>query len=263
LNGRAVVKGQRVRAGDEVLVPGESLPAPPPPSSYVVRETLDVLVASKPAGLPSVHLRGSVGDSFARWIELAFPECASVGAPGEAGLAHRLDTGTSGLLLVARTPEAYDDLRRQFTARQIEKTYLAVVAGHVTGPMRIDAPLGAPARRSGGARPRDPDSARDGARAALTFVVPIEGAGAATVVRATTRSGARHQVRAHLAAAGFPLLADRDYGGPPSAGLASFLLHAESLRWRVPGSGAAAYDRSEPPGGWTEVLARLRAEPDR
>ena len=102
------------------------------------------------------------------------------------------------------------------------------------------------------------DPARYAAQPALTLVEPLEQVGRHALVRARTSSGARHQVRVHLAHAGHPLAGDVLYGGEPAPGLDGFLLHACALRWREPGAGREAFDESPPPERWREILGRLR-----
>jgi len=270
-DGRRVRKGDRVVAGDEILLPataapgatatvagGDDLVGASPP--VVVRETPGVLVVDKPSGLPSVALAGLRGESLAAWVARREPSSAGVGRPGEHGLAHRLDGETSGLVLVARTDEAWSDLRGQFDRREIEKTYLALVRGDPGRELDVDVPIGrhprSRRRMVAVAGPRDP--VRYAARPARTRVETVERLGDLSVVRARTSSGARHQVRVHLAHAGHPLVGDVLYGGEPIPGLVGFLLHASALRWREPGTGREATDEVAPPGRWDEVLRRRR-----
>ncbi len=259
-NGRPTTKGERVASGDEVLAPvQDSLPGGAAAGATVVRVTSEVLVLAKPAGLASVGVVGRPTPSLAAWVAGQHPECATVGAPGECGLAHRLDTGTSGLVLVARCEHAYRSLRRQFTGHAVEKSYLAVVAGEVRSPVRIAVPIGQhpKSRRRVRAVEKPEARGRYSSRDALTEVEPLRRVGSATLVRATTTSGARHQVRVHLAHVGHPLLGDPLYGGAAQAALPGFLLHAERLCWRDPRSDSRQEDRIEPPDSWAAALARL------
>jgi 23S rRNA pseudouridine1911/1915/1917 synthase len=231
VNGRRTAKGQRVRAGDDVVVQAASVTASR--EIHLVLTTPDLLAVAKPAGLPSVALRGRETDSLAARIAARFPKCADVGRPGESGLVHRLDTGTSGLLLVARTPEAYDALRAQFRGHRVEKRYLALVEGRLRRAVSITAPIGQHrgSRRRMRALGPGYDAARYAARPAATEVMPVRCFGEATLVRATTRTGARHQVRVHLASIGHPLVNDAAYGEAELPDLPGYLLHAEALRW--------------------------------
>lgn len=259
-NGRPTTKGERVAPGDVLLVPenllGEATVAPG--ACRVVRVIGDVAVIDKPAGLPSASVAGKRAATAAAWAAARFPECASVGRPGEHGLAHRLDTGTSGLLLVARDERAYRSLREQFRRRAVEKSYLAVVTGHLREALSIEAPIGRHPKSRRRVRALGPgaDAARDRARPATTLVEPVRSLGPATVVRATTTSGVRHQVRVHLAHVGHPLLGDTLYGGPPSPN-GTYSLHAERIAWLDPATGAAREVHLAPPPSWSEALDTL------
>lgn len=245
VNSRPGRKGLRVLAGEEIEIP--ETPAPrPAPDVAIVRETPHLLVVAKPPGVASVSVAGSDAPTVAAWLAERFPECASVGAPGESGLVHRLDRDTSGLLLAARRADAYEALRRQFRRHEVLKTYLAVVSGRLERAQAIDLPLGrlGPSRmqvvRPGGA-----------AVTARTEVAPLRVLAHATVVRARTRTGVRHQVRVHLAAIGHPLIGDARYGGPPIEG--GHRLHACALCWRGP---AGEFERAclPPPAEWERWL---------
>jgi len=259
VDGRAARKGDRVRSGEVVVVPhadgATDTPAEGPLT--VVRETLAVLVLDKPAALPSVALRGAGGDSLAARIARHFPECADLGRPGESGLVHRLDTGTSGLLLAARTADAYASLRAQFRAHTVAKEYLALVAGRLERPLCIDAPIGQhrAARSRVRALATTATARRYAARPACTNVTPERVFDDATLVRARTTTGARHQIRVHLAGAGHPLLGDPLYGAS-TPGPAGFLLHASRIEWLDPVTGAAQSDDAPLPETWSARTAQ-------
>jgi len=266
VNGHRAQKGQRLRSGDVVCVPREEAPDPASvPRPEVVRMTSEVLVLAKPAGLPSVALRGAAGDSLAARIAAHFPECASVGGAGESGLVHRLDTGTSGLLLAARGDAAYASLRAQFRAHAVRKEYLALVAGELRAPLQLDTPIGqhhASKRRMRAVAHEDHDQ-RYASRPARTDVRPERLLTGATLVRATTSSGARHQIRVHLASAGHPLLGDPLYGdgaltrAGAVVGTGGFLLHACRIDWRDPATAEATSDELALPSTWDALLASL------
>ncbi|HEY8517563.1 MAG TPA: RluA family pseudouridine synthase [Candidatus Binatia bacterium] len=262
VNGRRASKGERLRAGDRVVVQAAPGPAASETSLEVVLDGEDVLVVAKPAGLPTVALRGAAGDSLAARIAARFPECAAIGQPGESGLVHRLDTGTSGLLLVARTAEAYANLRAQFREHRVEKQYLALVAGRLTDEVRIATPIGQHRRSRTRMRTVAPGmpSERYTPRPATTDVVPLRVFADATLVRATTCSGVRHQIRVHLASIGHPLVNDTTYGGPTLAALPGFVLHASALRWHDVRTGSERWLELPLPATVESALAQL--EPD-
>lgn len=271
-NGHPARKGERVAAGDLISIDcerpdaiGHSEAADDAPR--VISATDQVAVIDKPAGLASVSLAGRPGASVAQWAAMTFPECAGVGRPGENGVAHRLDTGTSGLLLIARTATAYTALRDQFDRRTIEKSYLAIVEGALAERRLLDTPIGQhpKSRRRMRCVSREDASLRYRVRAAATIVEPIEGIGTATLVRATTCSGVRHQIRVHLADAGHPLLGDVLYGASPLTGSSPYFLHAECIRWKDPATGGLREEIAGEPSAWASIRNRLsqREEPTR
>src|SRR5690606_24613172 len=156
------------------------------------------------------------------------PELAGVGDdPREAGLAHRLDTGTSGVLLACRDGATWRAMRAAFSAGEVGKAYLALVAGAAeAGESRV--PLAQRGKRS------VVDAA--GLPAHTSWEVQEQVAGA-TLLRCAARTGRMHQVRAHLAAAGHPLVGDALYGGPPDEDVIGFFLHAAALTFRHPARG--------------------------
>lgn len=180
-----------------------------------------LVVVDKPAGLPTHPLepeeRGTVANRLAR----VHPECAQASTdPRDGGFVHRLDAPTSGVLVAARTLLAYETLRSAFAAHQVEKAYWALVEGVVDEPVTIDAPL---VTRAGRARVDEQDGLE-----ALTVVHPLARGPAHTLVEATTRTGRLHQIRAHLAHVGHPLVGDALYGGSLSHAQEP-QLHARSI----------------------------------
>lgn len=255
VNGRAGRKGQTLQAGDVVeiaaaaVAPAEA--APDPALAIPVLYEDDALIAvDKPSGMPAVALRASDRGTVANFLLARHAEMAAAGGtPLEAGLVHRLDTGTSGVLLAARTPAAWRALREQFRRRAVEKRYLALVDGALSAPRTMRDPIAHhPARASAMLVCADAARARAlGARPALTTVRPLERRGAATLVEVVIATGVRHQIRAHLAAAGHPVRGDAVYGGAPAPRL---MLHAAALGCRHPVTGAALRIDSPLPPAW-------------
>jgi 23S rRNA pseudouridine1911/1915/1917 synthase len=232
VRGKRVKKGHRVEPGDVIELArapavGDALRAVPDADAagalVVLAERPDLVAIAKPAGMPSQPLRAGERGTAANAIAARWPECAALGDdPRDAGLVHRLDIGTSGVLVAARTVAAYRALRDAFAAGRVKKQYLAITCGRpVAG--ECDAPL---VQRGNHVVV---DHA-DGLPAATAFAVERSTAVHA-LVRCTASTGRMHQVRAHLAHVGAPIAGDARYGGVPIAGLASdgFFLHASCV----------------------------------
>jgi len=234
-SGRVLVDGRTAAAAsapprDALIVVAA---APAPAGSGAVRDagTVSVLwegdgllAVSKPAGLHSQ--RGRERGSVADFLAVRYPGIAEVGDDArECGLVHRLDRDTSGVLLAATTRRAYRDARRAFAEKTVAKSYLALVRGAVESELTIDTTL---ARRRTRVVP-----ARRGDRRlpASTGIEPLEQGGSWSLVRATMRTGVTHQVRAHLALAGHPIIGDLKYGqlAAPAGTRDGQLLHASRI----------------------------------
>ena len=172
---------------------------------------------------------------------------------------HRLDTDTSGLLLAARTDAAHAMLRAQFSARTVEKGYLALVAGEIHAGGEIALPLlhdPRDSRRMQAAS--DPAYAEEhGARPAVTRFEPVERRGGFTLLEVEIPTGVMHQIRAHLAFIGHPLAGDALYGGPDLPGLSRHFLHASRLAFAHPDGSRVRYESPLP----AELEAALRGLP--
>jgi 23S rRNA pseudouridine1911/1915/1917 synthase len=228
LNGRRASKGDRVAVGDTVELTREPVhgtalrPAPDPDVPLVIlAERSDLVAVAKPAGVPSQPLRAGELGTMANAIAFRFPECVAIGDdPRDGGLVHRLDIGTSGVLIAARTPEAHRALRAAFGAGMVVKHYLAITDGRPVA-RECDAPL---AQRGKRAVVDLAEGLPAYTEIAVESTLPRH-----ALVRCIARTGRMHQVRAHLAHVGAPLTGDALYGGAPLPGHDGFFLHAERI----------------------------------
>jgi 23S rRNA pseudouridine1911/1915/1917 synthase len=230
LDGRRARKGDLVHAGQQVLAFLESPDSVEPSADLaldLVLVTPDVVIVNKRPGIASAPVPTSPRQNVATALAARFPEMASVGyREREPGLVHRLDTFTSGLLLAARTAHAFDCLRKALREGRLRKRYLAIVQGPLDDTEGvIDAPLATRTRRA-----RKVVVAVKG-RAATTHYRVASRHGALVVLEVSAAAAYRHQIRAHLASIGCPLVNDELYGGSPHAGLAAgrHALHASYM----------------------------------
>lgn len=228
--GKRVKKGHFVSPGDVIEVAhapitGEALrPVPDPALAaqlVVLLERPELVVIDKPAGVPSQPLRAGELGTIANALAHRYPECATIGDdPRDGGLVHRLDIGTSGVLIAARTPEAYRALREAFGASLVDKIYLAITEGRPVS-RDCDAPLAQRGKRVA-------VDHTDGLSAYTSFTVDTASPTHA-LVRCSAKTGRMHQVRAHLAYVGSPIAGDELYGGAPVPGHDGFFLHAAEV----------------------------------
>lgn len=222
----------------------------------VVFEDDDVLVIDKPAGLVVHPGAGNTSGTLVHGLVARYPEIASVGDPERPGIVHRLDKGTSGLLLVARSPAAYTDLVAQLSSRSVERRYDALAWGQPepsTGV--IDAPVGRstrdPTRMTVSSRGRD---ARTHYRVQEVYRSPA----LVSLLECRLETGRTHQVRVHLAAIHHPVVGDARYGGQRQPLHAPRpLLHAKALAFTHPRNGTRIALESPLPADFRAVLEEL------
>ena len=260
LAGNARVNGRRARPA-HVLIAGDQVQIASieetPPDLDILRSSEQLLVLNKPAGLPTIALAGQTGDSMAARVAAADPEFRPPGPPLESGIVHRLDTGTSGVLLAARADSLWEALRRQTREHAWAKTYLCIVEGELPEKTEVQLAIGQHPksnRRMLGVP--DPEKwKRYSARMASSRVDPIAAADQQTLVRVHTRTGLRHQVRIHLASLGHPVRNDPLYGEVRDQSLPGHYLHGESIRWIDPSSGNMHTEVAPIPDWWPDWAA--------
>ncbi len=258
-----------LRSGERVSV---TLPPPEPASVEaealplaVLYEDAHLLAIDKPPGMVVHPAPGARRGTVVNALLHHLGTLEGVGDPGRPGIVHRLDRDTSGVLLVARTPQALEGLAKQFRDRTLSKRYVAVVHGVVQPSAGvIDQAIGRHPRH----RQQMSIRARGG-RAAVTRFEVVERFPGASLLRLEPRTGRTHQLRVHLAALGHPIVADRLYGGRgrrglPAAVLAALdacprqALHAESLAFTHPVTGQPILIRAPLPTDLATLLGTLR-----
>jgi 23S rRNA pseudouridine1911/1915/1917 synthase len=230
VDGRRPSKGDKATAGSRVEVElAEEAPAlvPEPGLALPLLYEDGWLVAiDKPAGMPSHPLKPGETGTAANALVARFPEVALAAEEvREGGLVHRLDIDTSGVLLAARDRETWEAVRALFRERAVDKRYWALVSGPIAEAGAIELPL----RHRGEARVEPALDGGEPGREALSEFRVLARAGELSLVEVRILTGVLHQVRAHLAAIGAPVVGDALYGGRPLPGLGRFFLHARSL----------------------------------
>ena len=256
-------RSRRVAEGEELEVdlarPGPARLVPDPGVVVpVVHADDDVVVVDKPAGMVVHPGAGNASGTLVHGLLALFPDLARSlpGDPARPGVVHRLDKGTSGLIVVARTEEAYSSLVHQMATRTVERRYLALVWGAVESSEGVvDAPVGRSSRdptRMAVAAGGRPARTRYTVAGRYTTPAPL------TLLECSLETGRTHQVRVHLAAIGHPVVGDNRYGkGRPELRLGRPFLHAHSLDFDHPRTGARTSFSSPLPPELAAVLSEL------
>ena len=266
LDGEIVARASRLVAAGAML----ELVADPRPTHAVatprladglsvVHEDRDIVVVDKPAGVAAHPSLGWEGPSVTEHLAAAGIAIATSGAPERQGVVSRLDVGTSGLMVLARSERAYSVLKQAFRNKTVDKTYQALVQGHpdpFTGT--IDAPIG-----------RHPGhewkmAIVEGGRESITHYETLEAHRTATLVEVRLETGRTHQIRVHFAAIGHPCCGDPLYGSDPALarrlGIDRQWLHATRLAFEHPVEGSHVEFESELPRDLEHALNELRSD---
>lgn len=265
LDGSAAAKSDRVLGGSWIEVEMPAAPTPvrvvaePVEGMEIVHDDLDIVVVSKPVGVAAHPSPGWSGTTVIGGLAAAGYTITTSGAAERQGVVHRLDVGTSGLMVVAKSERAYTRLKQQFRERTVDKRYHALVQGH-PDPMSgtIDAPIG-----------RHPQHDYKWAvlaqgKPSVTHYDLVEAFRAASLLDIKLETGRTHQIRVHMSAHRHPCVGDLTYGADPTLakrlGLTRQWLHAVSLGFEHPGDGAWVEFESGYSEDLNKALERVRAE---
>ena len=271
VNDRVTRKGDRLGAGDTLVFNGPEAwlavnPLPNPELKVrVVSEDSSILILDKPAGMPTHGFSGRDTDTLANFIVSNHAALLAVGRNRwEPGIIHRLDRETSGLVLIAKTPTAFEGLRQQLRRKEIRKNYWALVWGSTNTQGHIDLPLAHDTRDR---RRMRAITESDGAKNqrvwnAVTRYQRIGQARGLSLLDIDMETGVMHQIRVHLAAIGHPIVADGLYGGDQSNTfeMQRHFLHACRLVFCHPDDGRIVTVEAALPGDLMEILRRLKIE---
>ena len=262
VDGEPRPKGHRLRPGERVSARPEEVVAPAGDGAEevpydIVYEDDDLMVVDKPAG---VVVHPAAGHATGTLSQALAARGAAGGDPWRPGIVHRLDRDTSGLLVVAKGDAVHRALQQQIRRREMERVYLALVAGRPDARSgTIDAPIGR------GRRDRKLHSvATDRPREALTHFAVDEQLPRTSLLRVRLETGRTHQIRVHLAAIGHPVCGDPQYGGGRCGarlGLARQFLHSSQLRFEHPKGGNTVSCESKLPVDLRRALDAAAREP--
>jgi len=263
VDGLSPVKSDRVSAGAwlEVTLPEPATAAPVEARTVdgldIVHEDDDIIVIDKPVGVAAHPSPGYSGPTVVGHLLGSGRSIATSGAAERQGIVHRLDVGTSGLMVVARSEHAYSSLKRAFKERTVDKIYHALVQGH---PDPFSGTVDAPIAR----HPRHDwkFAVVAGGRDSVTHYDTLEAHRFATLLEVRLETGRTHQIRVHMAAIQHPCVGDIAYGADPTlalrVGLSRQWLHAMRLGFEHPGTGERVEFSSSLPDDLAHALAVIR-----
>jgi 23S rRNA pseudouridine1911/1915/1917 synthase len=268
VGGRIGKSNQPVKAGQTVVLEVPEPVAPQPQAEAlplpILYQDRDVIVVDKPAGMVVHPAAGHASGTLVNALLHHVDDLSGIGGEKRPGIVHRLDRGTSGLMVIAKNDAAHEELARQFHDREVEKEYVALVWGVVQAGRRIDAPIGRDTanRKKMSARARR-------SREAVTRITRTDHLNPSlTLAQIAIYTGRTHQIRVHLSAINHPVVGDPLYGGvrrhvPADARAVMHLqrpfLHAAKLVFKHPADGRRMEFTSELPEDLQQVLDELRA----
>ena len=273
--GRPAKPNQPVKTGQAISVdvpePVDAAPAPEALPLPILYQDADVIVVDKPAGMVVHPAAGHDSGTLVNALLHHVDDLSGIGGEKRPGIVHRLDRGTSGLMVVAKHDRAHEELARQFHDREVEKDYIVLVWGEVMAGRRIDAPIGRdPVNRKKMSATAPGATKARGSREAVTRIVRAEHFGRTlTLALVAIHTGRTHQIRVHLSAIGHPVVGDSLYGGvhrrvPGDLRAVRHLdrpfLHAARLAFTHPADGRRMEYTSELPADLQSVLDELREQ---
>jgi 23S rRNA pseudouridine1911/1915/1917 synthase len=265
IGGQPVKSNRVLHGGDEIAVeipaPVSAAPQPEAIDVNIVYQDTDLVVVDKPAGMVVHPAAGHASGTLVNALLHQIKDLSGIGGELRPGIVHRLDRGTSGLMVVAKNDAAHAELARQFHDREVEKEYVALVWGVVQAGKRIDLPIG-----------RDPDdrkkmsAAARRARSATTRVTKALHLPGVSLIHVAIATGRTHQIRVHLSEIGHPIVGDATYGGlrrrvmgelRPLLSLDRPFLHAFRLKFHHPADGRTMEFESPLPPDLQTVLDQI------
>ena len=273
--GRPAKPNQPVKTGQAISVdvpePVDAAPAPEALPLPILYQDADVIVVDKPAGMVVHPAAGHDSGTLVNALLHHVDDLSGIGGEKRPGIVHRLDRGTSGLMVVAKHDRAHEELARQFHDREVEKEYVVLVWGEVMAGRRIDAAIGRdPVNRKKMSATAPGATKARRSREAVTRIVRAEHFGRTlTLAQVAIHTGRTHQIRVHLSAIGHPVVGDSLYGGvhrrvPGDLRAVRHLdrpfLHAARLAFTHPADGRRMEYTSELPADLQGVLDELREQ---
>ena len=270
VGGRGARANQPVKRGQAIAIdipePIDPVPQPEALPLPILYQDTELIVVDKPAGMVVHPAAGHDSGTLVNALLHHVDDLSGIGGEKRPGIVHRLDRGTSGLMVVAKNDHAHEALSRQFRERDVEKEYIALVWGEVMAGRRIDLPVG---RDPSNRKKMSSEPARiRRSREAVTRIVGAEHFGRVlTLAQVAIHTGRTHQIRVHLSAIGHPIVGDPLYGGvhrrvPGDVRAVTHLerpfLHAARLAFTHPSDHRRMQFESELPGDLQKVLDDVR-----